>query len=159
MAQAAAVATVVSILGSAFYTHQTHQEEKKATKRANRLAKEQADLERASELAALKETERKNKNLLVQQQSSYKAKLGASGLTSSSCSGQVVLNAMQKESDMENKYQQQKTNYSLKTLNNRLQQTNSRNLLTLNKTRLAQGKNVLDSAGSLVNKLGVSDSE
>ena len=96
---------------------------------------------------------------MVQQQSSYKAKLGASGLTSSSGSGQVVLNAMQKESDMENKYQQQKTNYSLKTLNNRLQQTNSRNLLTLNKTRLAQGKNVLDSAGSLVNKLGVSDSE
>ena len=153
MAEAAAVATVASVLGSAFYTHQTYQKEKKATKRANRLANEQAAIERESELAALKETERKNKNLLAKQQSSYKAKLGASGLTSESGSGRVVLDTMQKETDMENKYQQQKTNYSLKTLNNRLQQTNSRNLLSLSKARLAQGKNVFDSTLSLTSKL------
>lgn len=146
MAQAAAVATVVSILGSAYYTHKTHEAEKKATKRANQLANEQAAIERESELAALKETERKNKNLLAQQQSSYKAKLGASGLTSSSGSGQVVLDAMQKETDMENKYQQQKTQYALKSLTNRLSQTNSRNLLSLSKSRLAQEQNVFDSA-------------
>lgn len=146
MANAAAVATVVSILGSAYYTHKTHEAEKKATKQANRLANEQAAIERESELAALKETERKNKNLLAQQQSSYKAKLGASGLTSSSGSGQVVLDAMQKETDMENKYQQQKTQYALKNLTNRLSQTNSRNLLSLSKSRLAQEENILNSA-------------
>ena len=117
------------------------------------MANEHAAIERESELAALKETERKNKNLLAKQQSSYKAKLGASGLTSESGSGRVVLDTMQKETDMENKYQQQKTNYSLKTLNNRLQQTNSRNLLSLSKARLAQGKNVFDSTLSLTSKL------
>ena len=149
MAQTAAVATVVSVLGSAYYTHKAHEAEKKATKRANQLANEQAAIERESELAALRETERKNKNLLAQQQSSYKAKLGASGLTSSSGSGQVVLDAMQKETDMENKYQQQKTGYALKTLNNRLNQTNSRNLLSLSKSRLAQGENIFNSAMTL----------
>ena len=149
MAQAAAVATVVAVLGSAYYTHKTHQMEKKATKRANRLANEQAAIERQSELDALKETERRNKNLLAQQQSSYKAKLGASGLTSSSGSGQVVLDAMQKETDMENKYQQQKTQYTLKTLNNRLNQTNNRNLLSLSKSELAQEKNIFDTGVAL----------
>ena len=56
---------------------------------------------------------------------------------------------MQKETDMENKYQQQKTQYALKTLNNRLNQTNSRNLLSLSKSRLAQSQNIFDSAMSL----------
>ena len=46
MAQAAAVATVVSVLGSAYYTHKTHEAEKKATKRANKLANEQAAMVR-----------------------------------------------------------------------------------------------------------------
>ena len=149
MAQAAAVATVVSILGSAYYTEKTHQAEKKATKRANKLANEAAEIERASQEAALKETERKNRNLLAKQQSSYKARLGASGLSSESGSGSVVLNAMKKETDMENKYEQQKTQYSLKTLNNQLRQTNSRNLLSLEKSRLGQQKNVLDTGVSI----------
>lgn len=158
MAETAAVVAVASIAGSAYYTHKTHDAEKKATKRANKLANEQAAIERESELAALKETERKNKNLLAQQQSAYKAKLGASGLTSESGSGQVVLNAMKKEADMEDKYQQQKTQFTLKTLNNRLSQTNNRNLLSISKSRLAQGKNVFDSALALT-KTTMSDSE
>jgi len=153
MAEAAAVATVVSVLGSAYYTHESHQAEKKAARRANQLANEQAAIERESALAALKEEERKNKNLLAQQQSAYKARLGASGLTSVSGSGQVVLDNMQKETDMENKYQQKKTNYSLKSLSNQLQQTRSRNLLTVDKARLAQGKNILDSTTSFGTKV------
>ena len=149
MAQAAAVATVVSILGSVYYTEKTHQAEKKATKRANRLAKEGAAIEQASQQEALKETERKNRNLLAQQQASYKARLGVSGLSSRSGSAQVVLDTMKKESDMEDKYEQTKTQYSLKSLNNRLQQTNSRNLLSLNKTRIDQQKNALNAISGL----------
>ena len=149
MAEVAAAATVVSVLGSAYYTDQKARAEKKATKRANRLAKEQNAIEREAQEAALRETERKNRNLLAQQQSSYKARLGASGLTSQSGSGQVVLDAMKKETDMENKYQNQKTQYSLKSLNNRLKQTNNRNLLTLNKLRIGQAENVLNATTTL----------
>jgi hypothetical protein len=149
MAEAAAVATVVSVLGSAYYTEKKQSAEKKATKRANQLAKEQAAIEREAQEEAQRELERKNRNLLAQQQSSYKARLGASGLTSQAGSGQVVLDAMEKETDMENKYQQQKTRYSLKSLNNQLKQTNNRNLLTLNKLRVGQQENVLNAATTL----------
>jgi len=149
MAEVAAVATVVSVLGSAYYTQKTYAAEKKATKRANELANEQAAIEREAQKAALQETERKNRNLLAQQQSSYKAKLGASGLASQSGSGQVVLDAMKKETDMENKYQQTKTQYSLKSLNNQLKQTNNKNLLTLNNLRLQQQDSLLNSATTL----------
>ena len=149
MATTAAAITVATVLGSAYYTHRTHEVQKKATKRANKLAEEQAAIERESELAALKETTRKNKNLLAQQQSSYRAKLGASGLTSTSGSGEVVLNTLQKEADMEDKYQKQKTQFTLRTLNNRFSQTNSRNLLSLTQSRLDQEKNVFDTTTSL----------
>ena len=149
MGEVAAAAAVVSVLGSAYYTDKKQRAEKKATKRANQLAKEQAAIEREAQEAAQRETERRNRNLLAQQQSSYKARLGASGLTSESGSGQVVLDSMKKETDMENKYQQQKTQYSLKSLNNRLKQTNNRNLLTLNNLRIGQQQNVLDAATTL----------
>ena len=149
MAQAAAIATVVSILGTAYFTEKQAAREKKATKKANALAEEAANLERQAEENALKETQRRNRNLLAQQQSIYKAKLGASGLTSTSGSGQVVLDAMARESDMEDKYLTNKTSYALKTLNNRLQQTNNRNLLTLDKLRLGQQRNVLDAGTRL----------
>ena len=156
MGQAAAVATVVSVVGSAFYKEKEYRAEKKATKQANKLAKEQAEIERESELAALQEIERKNRNLLAQQQSSYKARLGASGLTTESGSGQVILDAMAKETDMENKYQQQKAQRSLKTLNNRLKQTNNRNLLSLTKARIGEQTNVL-SAGTTLGKMSSSE--
>ncbi|MBQ3696262.1 MAG: hypothetical protein II938_04800 [Alphaproteobacteria bacterium] len=149
MAQAAAVATVVSILGATYYTDKAHREEKKTIKQANKLAAEQTSIEREAQEANLKETERRNRNLLAKQQSAYKARLGASGLTSETGSGQVVLNTMQKETDMENKYEQKKTQYSLRTLNNRLKQTQSRNLLNLNKTRIAQQTNVLNAGARL----------
>ena len=55
---------------------------------------------------------------------------------------------------MENKYEQQKTQYSLKTLNNRLRQTNSRNLLSLTKSNIGQQQNVLNTATSLGQKIG-----
>lgn len=149
MTEVATAATVVSILGTAFFQEKAMEKEKKATKRANALAKEQTEIERAAQEAALKEEQRRNRNLLAQQQSAYKAKLGASGLTTSSGSGQVVLDAMAKESDMEDKYQTQKTNYSLRTLNNRLKQTNTRNLLALDKLRINQKQNVLNTVGAL----------
>ena len=141
---ALATAAVVSVLGSAYFTEKNIEKEKKATKTANQLANQQAEIDRQSQLATLKETQRKNRNLLAQQQSSYKAKLGASGLTGETGSGQVVLNQMQKEADMEDKYLTNKTTFSLQTLNNSLQQTNNRNLLALNKSRLSQQKNVFN---------------
>ena len=140
-------ATVVSVLGSAYFTEKNIEQEKKATKRASKLAAEQNEIEKQSQMEALKEEQRKNKNLLVQQQSAYKAKLGASGLSTQTGSGQVILDSMQNEADMEDKYLVNKNKFSLQTLNNRLQQTNNRNLLTLNQSRIAQQKNVFN-AGS-----------
>ena len=61
---------------------------------------------------------------MAQQQSAYKAKLGASGLSAQTGSSQVVLDAMQNEADMEDKYLVNQKNFSLQSLNNRLQQTN-----------------------------------
>ena len=46
MTATATAAAVVSILGSAFYTERTLRQEKKAQKRANALANEQAAIER-----------------------------------------------------------------------------------------------------------------
>ena len=148
---AIAAAAVVSVLSSAYFTEKNIQQQKKATKRANRLANEQAAIEKREQETLLKEERRKNRNLLAQQQSAYKARLGSSGLSSETGSGQVVLNAMQNEADMEDKYLANKHNFSLQTLNNRLQQTNSRNLLSLNQSRLGQQKNVFN-AGSQATK-------
>ena len=143
---AIAAAAVVSILGSAYFTEKNIEQEKKATQKANKLAAEQNAIEKQAQIEALKEEQRKNRNLLAQQQSAYKAKLGASGLSSQTGSGQVVLDSMQNEADMEDKYLVNKNNFSLQTLNNRLQQTNNRNLLALNTSRIAQQKNMFDTA-------------
>ena len=148
---AVVAAAVVSVLGSAYFTEKNIEQEKKATKRANQLASEQAEIERQTQKEILKEEQRKNRNLLAQQQSAYKARLGASGLSSATGSGQVVLDNMQKEADMEDKYLLNKSKFSLQTLDNRLQQTNSRNLLSLNKSRLAQQGNAF-SVGSGIAK-------
>ena len=149
MAQAAAVANVVSVLGSAFYTHKSIEAEKKAAKKANQSAMEQAQLERQNIESSYNEQQRKNRNLLAQQQSAYKAKLGASGLTTKSGSGQVVLDKMKKDYDMEDKYQVAQKQYSLSKLNNNLKQTNSRNLLTLEKLRNNQAQSLLSTAKTL----------
>lgn len=140
-----AVTALASILSSAYFTEKKIEQEKKATKQANQLANEQREIEKQAQAEGLKEEQRKNRNLLAQQQAAYKARLGASGLSAETGSGQVVLDNMQKEADMEDKYLQNKTAYSFRTLNNRLQQTNNRNLLTLNNARLSQQTNVIDS--------------
>ena len=158
MTATATAAAVVSILGSAFYTERTLRQEKKAQKRANALANEQAAIEREAQEAALKEEQRKNRNLLAQQQSAYKAKLGASGLSAQTGSSQVVLDAMQNEADMEDKYLVNQKNFSLQSLNNRLQQTNNRNLLALNKLRLSEQKNVFDATTRLATKAATTSS-
>lgn len=135
-ATTAAVVTVAAVLGSAYFQHEQIQAEKKATKRANALAHEQNKIEQENQQAILQEELRKNRNLLAQQQSAYKAKLGASGLSTTSGSGQVVLDTMQKEADMEEKYLKQQNDYTLKRLNTNLKQTNNRNLLNLEKLKL-----------------------
>jgi len=150
MGGAATVASVVSVLGSAYYTHKSASAEKKAARKANALAAEQNRLERENAEAALLEKQRQSKNLLAEQQSAYKAKLGASGLTTKSGSGQVVMNKMQKDYDMEDKYQIAQKNYTLAKLSNNLKQTNNRNLLTIERLRNNEAQSLLGSGRSLV---------
>ncbi len=150
MAAAAAVATVVSILGSAYYTHESIQEQRKATKKADALANEQARLDKEAQEMELAETRRQNRNLLAEQQAAYKAKLGASGLSVRTGSGQTVLDKMQRDYDMEDKYLVNRAKYSLNTLNNSLAQTNNRNLLSLNQQSINQKENVLNTINNAV---------
>ena len=146
--EVAIAAVGAAIVGSAYYSKETADNQKKAIKKSNAAAATQAKLDRQSAQMLLEEQQRKNKNLLLQQQSSYKAKLGSSGLSSSKGSGQVVLDAMQKEHDIEDKYLVNQAKISLQSLNNALNQTTQRNLLALDTLSANQKKEVLDGIGS-----------
>ena len=129
--EAAAAATVVSTLASTYFTYDNIKTQKKATKAAKNAANYQAELERKTIQDTLAEQQRKSRNLLAQQQSAYKAKLGAGGLSHTSGSGQVILDSMQKEYDMEDKYLQDKASISLDALRNSIDKLNTQNLLQL----------------------------
>jgi len=146
--EVAIAAVGAAIVGSAYYSKVSVDNQKKAIKKSNQAAAVQADLDRQSAQILLQEQQRKNKNLLRQQQSSYKAKLGASGLTQNSGSGQVVLDAMQKEHDMEDKYLVNQAKISLQSLNNALAQTTRKNLLALDTLSANQKKDALNSISS-----------
>lgn len=108
---------------------------------------------------ALEEQQRKNKNLLAQQQSTYRAKLGAAGMSSKSGSGQAVLNSLQNEHDAEDKYLVNQANISLEALLNGINAKNTQNLLSLsnlnnraNASTLSSINNFTASAGRSVLK-------
>lgn len=128
VAAAAAVATVAS---SVFYTKRNSDIQKKQYKNAMNAANKDYELSKQQAKLALEEEQRKNRSLLAQQQSAYKAKLGASGLSSQKGSGQVVLDTMKKEHDIEDKYLVNQANISLEALLNGINQTSSRNLLSM----------------------------
>ena len=129
--QVAAAATIATAAASVFYSKKSADAQKKQIKSANAAAQKEYELNRQQAQLTLAETQRKNRNLLAQQQSAYKAKLGASGMSSKNGSGEVVLNTMQKEHDTEDKYLVDQANISLEALVNGINQTKSRNLLSL----------------------------
>jgi len=146
------VATVTSIISNIASTHlnlSNLKNQKKAVKAENKAATQQTELEKQSIQATLAEQQRKSRNLLAQQQSAYRAKLGASNLSPYSGSGQVVLDAMQKEHDIEDKYVQSQANISLAALKNSIERVNTQNLLRLRNLTNAQGQTIANSLNTL----------
>ena len=122
---------VVTAAASSYFGMKNMEIQKKQIKAERAANQRQYDLDVAQRRLALKEEQRKNRNLLNQQQSSYRAKLGASGLSSKSGSGRAVLNAMQQEHDTEDKYLINQANISLEALLNGINARNTRNLLQM----------------------------
>ena len=139
--QVAAAATI-------FYSKKNSDAQKKQIKSANAAAQKNYELNRQQAQLTLQETQRKNRNLLAQQQSAYKAKLGASGMSSKSGSGEIVLNTMQKEHDAEDKYLVDQANISLEALLNSTNQTKSRNLLSLQTLENNNRNNIISGINS-----------
>lgn len=152
--EVAIVATAATILGSAYYTKTNADRQKKAIKQANATAARAAALQNKQAQLALAEEQRKNKNLLAQQQASFKAKLGASGLSGKNGSGQTYLNAMQKEYDMEDKYLVNQAKISSDALLNSLGHTTNTNLLKLNSINHENQANMYNTLGNLAGGIG-----
>lgn len=146
--QVAAAATIATAAASVFYSKKNSDAQKKQIKSANAAAQKEYELNRQQTQLTLAETQRKNRNLLAQQQSAYKAKLGASGMSTSSGSGEVVLNTMQKEHDAEDKYLVDQANISLEALLNGVNQTKSRNLLSLQTLENNNRNNIISGINS-----------
>lgn len=152
--EAAIVATVVATLGSAYYTKINSDRQEKAIKTANHTAAENARLQDEQAKLALAEQQRKNKNLLAQQQATYKANLGALGTSSKSGSGLTYLNTLQREYDIEDKYLQNQAKISSDALLNSLGKTTSTNLLKLNSLNSESRINTFNTLGNIANGLG-----
>ncbi len=146
--QVAAAATIATAAASVFYSKKNSDAQKKQIKSANAAAQKNYELNRQQAQLTLQETQRKNRNLLAQQQSAYKARLGASGMSSKSGSGEIVLNTMQKEHDAEDKYLVDQANISLEALLNSTNQTKSRNLLSLQTLENNNRNNIISGINS-----------
>ena len=151
--EVAIAATIVATLGSAYYTKTNADRPKKAVKNANKAAAENARLQDEQAKLALAEQQRKNRNLLAQQQATYKANLGALGTSSKSGSGLTYLNALEREYDIEDKYLQNQAKISSDALLNSLGKTTSTNLLRLNSISSENRLNTLNSLGNIANGL------
>ena len=151
--QAVIVATVISTLASTYFTYDNIQKQKKAQRSAKDAANYQASLDKKAIQETLEEQRRKSRNLLAQQQSAYKAKLGASGLGYTSGSGQMILDNMQKEHDIEDKYLQEKANISLEALRNSIEKINTQNLLNLKTTTNNQVMSLANGLGNTARQM------
>lgn len=152
--EAAPIIVAASLISSAVYTKKSIDSQKKQAKAAKDAAKKEYDLNVAQTKLTLEEQQRKNRNLLAQQQSAYKARLGASGMSSQSGSGQTILDNMQREHDIEDKYLVEKSNISLESLLNHINENNTRNLLEIKSLNDKQTANTFDSLSSLGNYTG-----
>ena len=145
--------SVAASLGSAYYTKVNSDRQKKSIKNANHAAAENARLQDEQAQIALAEQQRKNRNLLAQQQASYKAGLGALGTTSRSGSGLTYLNTLQREYDIEDKYLQNQAKISSEALLNSLGNTTNTNLLRLNSLSSENKLNSINSLGNIATGL------
>ena len=151
------VAPIIAAAGaitSAVFVKKNMDSQRKAEKAQYRSNQRQYQLDVEQAQAALAEEQRKNRNLLAQQQSSYRAKLGASGLSAKSGSGQVVLNSLKKEADAEDKYLVNQANISLEALLNGINAKNTRNLLNLNSINAQRTANTMNALGSFTSTAG-----
>ena len=126
-----AVGALAATAASTIYSKRNSDIQKKQVKKANEAAQKSYDLEKRQAELALDEQRRKNLNILNQQLSSYKARLGAAGMSSKQGSGSALLYNAEKEHDIEDKYLQEQANISLEALLNGIESTKTRNLLTL----------------------------
>ena len=137
---------IVASGASAVYMKKSSDAQRKQLKTERAMAQKEYDLEVAQKKLALEEEQRKNKNLLQKQQAVYKARLGAGGMSSTSGTGRAVLDSMQKEHDIENKYLVDQSNISLEALLNGINARNTRNLLSASSL---ENRLVANSAGVL----------
>ena len=141
-------------VASAIFMKQNTDAQRKAEKAQYRPDQRQYQLEAEQTRTALAEEQRKNRNLLAQQQSTYRAKLGASGLSARSGSGQVVLNSLKKEADAEDKYLVNQANISLEALLNGINAKNTRNLLNLSSLNAQRTANTVNALSSFTSTAG-----
>lgn len=149
VATAAALTTAASV----FYTKKASDAQKKQIKASNAAAQKEHELERKQINLTLQDEQRRNRSLLAKQQSAYKAKLGAGGISQAG-SGQAYLDSIQKEHDLENKYLTERAEISLEALQNSIDETRTRNLLELSKQSDLSRARTISDIGSFTTGLG-----
>lgn len=127
-----AVGALAATAASTIYSKRNSDIQKKQVKSANEAAQKNYDLEKQQAELALAEQRQQKFEHFDQQLSTYKARLGAAGMSSKQGSGSALLYNAQKEHDIEDKYLQDQANISLEALLNGIETTKTRNLLTLN---------------------------
>ena len=145
---------VVSSLASAYYNKKSSDTQKKVIKAEQAANKKQYELDKEQAQLTLAEEQRKNRSLLAQQQSSYRAKLGASGMSSKSGTGQSVLYSLKKEHDAEDKYLVNQANISLEALLNGINSKNTQSLLSLSVLDSRNMSNTMSSLNSFTARSG-----
>ena len=148
------IITTVASLASSWYMRESANAQKKAIKAERAANKKKYDLDVAQAKLALAEEQRKNLNLLAQQQSAYKAKLGAAGMSPKSGSGEAVLASLQKEHDAEDKYLVNQANISLEALLNGINARNTQNLLSVSSMNSRNTANALNSINTFTTAAG-----
>lgn len=132
MVEAATVVALAATTASISISKRNQKIAKKQNRLATEAAQQKYNLDKQQTENALTEQRRKNKNLLAEQISAYRARLGASGISSNAGSGRTYIDTLKREADAEDKYLQTQANLSLDALLNGINQTNNRNLLRLN---------------------------
>ena len=151
--EVAAITAVATTAASVFYSKKAADAQKKQIKVSQAAAEKKYELEKQQINLTLKDEQRKNRSLLAQQQSAYKAKLGAVGLDESGSAG-VVLNTMKKEHDAEDKYLISSANISLEALQNSIDETRTRNLLSLSQHAATTTAGYFNSVSDTADGLG-----
>ncbi len=151
--EVAAITAVATTAASVFYSKKASDAQKKQIKASQIAADKRYELEKQQIGLTLQDEQRKNRSLLAKQQSAYKAKLGAAGLDKKG-TGQVVLDTMQKEHDAEDKYLTSSANISLEALQNSINETRTRNLLSLSQHAATTTAGYLSSVSDMTDGLG-----